>query len=151
VLEYSKEGNKPYARFTASFKKHIDSQSNRGNYRTSALGVLRNSDTGEVLSLAPLFDHNISLISRGYPSRAPSDALISDFTTLLRHTGQSIQIPEVSESEFLSLVYKIPFKPPVTDSVPRPQEFTAKYLTSRQSALAEQNKDLLELYPSNKR
>jgi len=112
-------------------------------------GVLRNGDTGEILSLAPLFDHNISLISRGYPSRAPSDALISDFTTLLRHTGQSIQIPEISESEFLSLAYKIPFKPPVTDSVQHPQEFTAKYLTNRQSALAKQNKDLLKLYPPN--
>ena len=106
-------------------------------------GILRNSDTGEVLSLAPLFDHNIALISRGYPSHAPRDVLISDFTSLIRHANKPISVRKLTESELLTLARDIPFTPPVTQEVQHPYEFTAKYLISRQSALEEQNKDLL--------
>ena len=37
---------------------------------TNNYGFLRDRQTGEILSMAPLFDHNISLVSRGYPSNA---------------------------------------------------------------------------------
>lgn len=49
------------------------------------LGVLRDVDTGEVLRLAPNFDNNMALISRGYPAKCSygSDILISDFNALL--------------------------------------------------------------------
>lgn len=49
------------------------------------LGVLRDVDTGRVLHLAPNFDNNMALISRGYPSKRSygSDMLISDFNALL--------------------------------------------------------------------
>lgn len=49
------------------------------------LGVLRDVDTGKVLCLAPNFDNNMALISRGYPTRRSygSDLLISDFNALL--------------------------------------------------------------------
>lgn len=49
------------------------------------LGVLRDVDTGKVLRLAPNFDNNMALISRGYPAKRNygSDILISDFNVLL--------------------------------------------------------------------
>lgn len=49
------------------------------------LGVLRDVDTGKVLCLAPNFDNNMALISRGYPTRRScgGDLLISDFNALL--------------------------------------------------------------------
>lgn len=48
------------------------------------LGVLRDVDTGEILRLAPNFDNNMALISRGYPARRKgSDLLIRDFNELL--------------------------------------------------------------------
>ena len=100
-------------------------------------GILRDNDTGEILSLAPFFDHNISLISRGYPIRTPNDALISDFTALLRHTNKPLQVHMLSERELLSLTKDIPFEPPATEEVPQPREFVARYLISRQRALTE--------------
>ena len=109
-------------------------------------GVLRNSDTGEILSLAPLFDHNIAIISRGYPSRAPGDALISDFTSLLCHIDKPVKVPGLSEHDFLNLANEIPFEPPATENVQNPREFVAKYLFDRQSVLVQQSKGLLILY-----
>lgn len=49
------------------------------------LGILRDVDTGKVLRLAPNFDNNMALISRGYPAKRSygSDLLISDFNALL--------------------------------------------------------------------
>jgi len=108
-------------------------------------GVLRSSDTGEILSLAPFFDHNISLISRGYPKNEPNDALICDFSALLKHTKKTICVRKLAEHELLKLACKIQFTPPSTYDVPHPQEFIAKYLISRQSVLESQNKDLLRL------
>jgi len=109
-------------------------------------GVLRDNHTGEILSLAPLFDHNISMISRGYPSRAPGDALISDFTALLRYTDKPIRVRRLSERELLSLAREVPFKPPTTEAVPQPQDFIARYLVSRQKALEEQNRELIRFF-----
>jgi len=115
------------------------------------LGILRNSDTGEIISLAPFFDHNIALISRGYPKNAPNDALISDFTSLLHHTGEPIRIQKITEHEFLTMANKIPFSPPITEDVMYPLQFTARYLASRQSVLEKQNRNLLRLFSSKNR
>uniref|UniRef100_S0DG05 HipA-like C-terminal domain-containing protein n=2 Tax=termite gut metagenome TaxID=433724 RepID=S0DG05_9ZZZZ len=106
-------------------------------------GVLRDSDTGEVLSLAPFFDHNIALIARGYPSRAPGDALITDFAELVRQIGAPLCVRRLTEQEVLAEALGIPFDPPATDAVPDPKAFTARYLISRQAALEEQCRGLL--------
>jgi len=111
-------------------------------------GLLRDCETGDILSLSPFFDHNISLISRGYPNRAPNDALIKDFTALMRHTGSPIRVRRLAERDFLALTRGIPFEPPMTEAVPRPREFTARYLFSRQTVLGEQNRDLLRFFTS---
>ena len=106
-------------------------------------GVLRDNDTGEILLLAPFFDHNISLISRGYPIRTPNDALISDFTELLRYINKPLRVRRHSEHELLSLAQSTPFEPPVTEEVPHSHDFVARYIVSRQRALEEQNRGLI--------
>ncbi|MDR0862984.1 MAG: HipA domain-containing protein [Oscillospiraceae bacterium] len=108
-------------------------------------GVLRDSDTGEILSLAPFFDHNIALVARGYPSGAPNDMLISDFAALLRHTETAFRVRGLSEEELLEAARSVPFDPPVTEAVPDPRSFTARYLFERQRALEEQCRGLLIL------
>ena len=66
---------------------------------TANFGLLRNTATGELLGLAPLFDHNMALISRGYP-KAPkkSDLLIRLFNDLLHnHPEYQEYLPAVTE------------------------------------------------------
>lgn len=70
---------------------------------TNNYGFLRDQDSGEILSLAPLFDHNIALVSRGYPSQ-PSrggDLLQKLFAELL------VQEPQAA-ADFQSLHLKKP-------------------------------------------
>jgi len=108
-------------------------------------GLLRNSDTGAIISLAPLYDHNISIVSRGYPARDPNDALIGDFTALMKHTGSSVKMPKLTLRDLCDMINGIPFEPPVTVDVPNPREFTAHYLLRRQEVLRDRNRDLLRL------
>ena len=66
---------------------------------TANFGLLRDTKTGELLGLAPLFDHNMALIARGYP-KAPkkSDLLIRLFNDLLgNHPEYKEYLPEVTE------------------------------------------------------
>lgn len=67
------------------------------------LGVLRDADTGKVLRLAPNFDNNMALISRGYPARRSycSDMLISDFNALL---SSGAYWKDYSENHMLPIV-----------------------------------------------
>jgi hypothetical protein len=108
-------------------------------------GILRDADTGEILSLAPLYDHNISLIARGYPASEPNDMLITDFAELLRHIGKAFKARKLSEPDVLTLVRGVPFAPPSTALVPDPREFNARYLLKRQAALSERCGDRLRL------
>ena len=51
---------------------------------TANFGLLRNQKTGEYISLAPCFDHNMALISKGYPKgEVRSDLLIRLFRELI--------------------------------------------------------------------
>ncbi len=54
---------------------------------TFNFGVLRDADNGEILGLAPNFDNNMALISRGYPKNITrkNDLLIKLFNELIRH------------------------------------------------------------------
>ncbi|MCL1830172.1 MAG: hypothetical protein FWG21_01950 [Oscillospiraceae bacterium] len=106
-------------------------------------GILRDSDTGQVLSLSPLFDHNIALISRGYPVHVPNDILINDFTELLQHTGKSLSMKRITAQSYSKMVRDIPFEPPVTEVVSNPREFTAQYLFRRQSVIEDLNRGML--------
>ena len=66
---------------------------------TNNFGLLRDTQTGEMIGFAPNFDNNMALISRGYPSKPGSkDMLISLFNELLEeHPYYREYIPEVSE------------------------------------------------------
>lgn len=58
-------------------------------------GVLRDRSTGRIVRMAPNFDNNIALISRGYPSEArhTNGLLIDLFVELLKEKGLSYQPP----------------------------------------------------------
>ena len=67
---------------------------------TFNFGVLRDTDTGNVIGLAPNFDNNMALISRGYPKNTNSknDLLIKLFNDLLNY-DESLKkyIPVISD------------------------------------------------------
>ena len=67
---------------------------------TFNFGVLRDADTGEILGLAPNFDNNMALISRGYPKNITrkNDLLIKLFNELMQY-DESLKkyIPTLSE------------------------------------------------------
>jgi hypothetical protein len=102
-------------------------------------GVLRDSDTGEILSLSPFFDHNIALVSRGYPSNrtAQNDRLIGDFAELVRKRDLSFCAAELSEAQIDAAVQDIPFELPATETVRDPNRFVVEYLCNRQARLKE--------------
>lgn len=69
-------------------------------------GVLRDRDTGEVLRMAPNFDNNLALISRGYLPNPKSGAnlLIDLFADLLKEKGEHYSIPPLSDEELRDIV-----------------------------------------------
>lgn len=81
------------------------------------LGILRDAKTGKVLSLAPNFDNNMALISRGYPAvRAKPDLLIEDFNALLQEgiywEGYSERraLPPLSEEMIVDIIHRTKMK-----------------------------------------
>lgn len=66
---------------------------------TMNYGILRDAQSGEVLSMAPNFDNNIALISRGYPDdpERTNGLLIEMFGELLREKGIKYAAPDFSE------------------------------------------------------
>jgi len=107
-------------------------------------GALRDCSTGELLGFAPFFDHNIALVSRGYPIGEPKDMLITDFAELLRFIGKPLYVKKLVEDEVLAESQRIPFELPSTASVSAPKEFTAKYILRREKALNEHCAGLIE-------
>ena len=66
---------------------------------TNNFGLLRDTQTGEMIGFAPNFDNNMALISRGYPSKSGSkDMLISLFHELMEeYPNYRAYIPQVTE------------------------------------------------------
>lgn len=64
-------------------------------------GVLRDTETGKILGMAPLYDHNIALITRGFPSdiSRTSDRLIADFIQLIQ--DESVRFTLLPLTEFI--------------------------------------------------
>ena len=81
-------------------------------------GLLSNPDTGNIVGLAPNFDNNMALISRGYPpeSQRHTDALIKDFNQLLDSGVQWIgysqykRLPVINEALIRSIIKDIGLK-----------------------------------------
>ena len=76
---------------------------------TSNFGLMRDIKTGELLGLAPIFDHNMALISRGYPSRPnKGDLLITLFNDLTyNYPKYKKYIPEINEILVRSIINKL--------------------------------------------
>ena len=107
-------------------------------------GVIRNSDSGALLSLAPFFDHNIVLIARGYPGNEPKDMLITDFVELMKYIDKPIHIRKLDENEVKSAALSVPYEPPITNEISAPKEFAAQYLLRREKALKEHCGELIQ-------
>lgn len=76
---------------------------------TNNFGLLRDINTGEFIGLAPNYDNNMALISRGYPSNPGSkDMLISIFNDLMEeYPNYRGYIPEISESIVWGVINKL--------------------------------------------
>ena len=79
---------------------------------TNNFGLLRDQKSGELLCLAPLFDHNMALISRGYPNKPKAgDLLISLFNELIdEYPEYKKYIPEVDDKLIRTIVDKLNIK-----------------------------------------
>ena len=77
---------------------------------TFNFGVLRDVGSGEVLGLAPNFDNNMALISRGYPKNInrKGDIRVKLFNELMDY-DESLKkyIPEVNEDLIKSVIKKV--------------------------------------------
>ena len=67
---------------------------------TANFGLLRDINTGKFIGFAPLFDHNMALIARGYP-RTPTknDILIRLFNDFIsNHSEYKNELPIITET-----------------------------------------------------
>jgi len=66
---------------------------------TNNFGLLRDAENGQLLGLAPAFDHNMALIARGYPKKtSPRDFLIGLFRKMIEHHPEyKAFLPDVEE------------------------------------------------------
>lgn len=73
---------------------------------TANFGLLRDTKTGELLGLAPIFDHNMALISRGYPKNpANNDLLIKLFNDFIKsNPGYKRFIPILTEQTVRNII-----------------------------------------------
>ena len=79
---------------------------------TNNFGLLRDVKTGELLGLAPNYDNNMALISRGYPSKPNSkDMLISLFNELMEQCPDyRAYIPDLTEETVRNVLQKLNMK-----------------------------------------
>ena len=69
-----------------------------GNY-----GLLRDTESGELIGFAPLFDHNMALISNGYKDSNFEDLLITDYKRfVVSHPEVSSFIPTLTKDILIS-------------------------------------------------
>ncbi len=85
---------------------------------TENFGFLRSVESGEIISMAPNYDNNIALISRGYPSSADreNDGFIRFFSDLLEKNAAAVRLlekmrlPEITEEMIDGCLDAIPIK-----------------------------------------
>lgn len=75
---------------------------------TENYGILRDRETGEVLRMAPNFDNNLALISRGYgqDEKPPANPMIRFFHDLLESQGIKYQYPPLPDEHELRGIIK---------------------------------------------
>ena len=85
---------------------------------TENFGFLRDVQTGKILKMAPNYDNNIALISRGYPRsvKREEDGLIRFFKEFIlsnhaaRNMVRSMEIPEITEKMICECFAEIPIE-----------------------------------------
>ena len=80
---------------------------------TFNFGLLRNTETGEIVSLAPNFDNNMALIAREYPrnTERKNDVLVACFNDLMTLDPSLRQyIPKLAEEDVKSVLEKVNMK-----------------------------------------
>lgn len=100
LLGISKDGAKQYLLLL-----WMDTVCYNMDRHTENFGVLRDVNSGEILSLAPNYDNNIALISNGYPSDVlrKHDGLIRFFKEFLsssyeaRKMYRQMKLPKITE------------------------------------------------------
>ena len=86
---------------------------------TQNFGLLRDTKTGKLLGLAPIFDHNMALISRGYP-KAPTknDLLIKLFNEYIKSNPEYKKyIPTLTEQTVRKVIADLHMKVKTNDIV----------------------------------
>ena len=78
----------------------LDTVCSNPDRHTGNFGLLRDTDTGEFVGFAPCFDHNMALVSRGYPKMNNShDLLVELFAEMIEeHPQYAEYIPEIDHS-----------------------------------------------------
>lgn len=97
---------------------YLDTICKNMDRHTKNYGVLRDTASGRILALAPNYDNNIALISRGYPQSVSreNDGLIRFFETFLKGNIQAkemlaqMEIPVVTEQLILECINRIPIE-----------------------------------------
>lgn len=79
---------------------------------TANFGLLRDNNTGKLIGFAPLFDHNMALIARGYPkSPTKNDYLIRLFNDFIsNHSVYKKQLPIITETLLQSVLKTVNMK-----------------------------------------
>ena len=97
---------------------YIDTLCMNIDRHTQNYGVLRDADTGEVISLAPNYDNNITLISRRYARdiKPDVDILVSRFLGFLQSEPKAlssflkIRPPQITRELILSYCERVPIR-----------------------------------------
>lgn len=97
---------------------YLDSICYNMDRHTNNYGLLRDIETGEIISLAPNYDNNIALIANGYPSDVSreKDGILRFFFEFLDNNGkakelfQSLEIPVITKEMIIDCMDKIPVK-----------------------------------------
>ena len=97
---------------------YLDSVVLNVDRHTFNYGFLRDDETGEIVSLAPNFDNNIALISRGYPENIEreNDGFIKFFTEFINSNEvakkmfKELDIPSMTEEMLEACFEEVPIK-----------------------------------------
>lgn len=107
-------------------------------------GFLRDVETGAILGMAPLFDHNIALITRGYPKDVErrNDRLIADFTDLVKQRGIPFELPKLTERAIADAIAQTGITlPELAEINTTPAEYICRFVLNGQQRIREQLQD----------
>ncbi|MBQ7838252.1 MAG: HipA domain-containing protein [Clostridia bacterium] len=91
----------------------LDTVTQNPDRHTNNFGLLRDVESGKLISLAPNFDNNMALIARGYPKNinASNDLLIKLFVEVIEEYPEYTKyIPEINEQNVRKVLSKLNMK-----------------------------------------